>query len=274
MVIIYGAYSDEMGRKLTILIPFVGGVFWAVSACLMINLDLPIYVYYIGSIINGFSGSYGTMLSGAFAYLADTTTKKQRTLAIGMLEASLGISVVISNFVVGYWLKTSGPEIPSIAISCLLCMSVIFMFCVKESVVRSQNSPLIETGIVRSLRRQLKKVVSVFIANRQRGISLALCVSSFSLHIFCALGGMSLLTLYALNEPLCWTSDVIGIYSGSTSVVWQVGMFLALLLFRRRLSDWCMAYMAFTSFICYNSFVSASSAFDSPANNAIMYTGE
>ena len=105
MVMIYGAYSDEMGRKLTIMIPYFGGAACAISICLVIVLDLPIYIYYIGSIINGFSGSYGTMLAGTFAYIADTTTVEQRTVAIGMVEASLGLSMVISNFGVGYWLK-------------------------------------------------------------------------------------------------------------------------------------------------------------------------
>lgn len=274
MVMIYGSYSDEMGRKLTIMVPYIGGLVLVLCTCLMISLDLPLYTYYIGSIINGISGSYGTMLSGVFSYLADTTTKDQRSLAIGMMETSVGLSVVISNFGVGYWLKASGPKMPSIAFSVLLSVSPIFIFCVKESVVRTNTSERnTSCNVFQSLKKQFKKICAVFTANKRRGLCLALCIVAFAQHMFCVFGSMGILTLYALNEPFCWTSDLIGFYSGSKVIFWQLGMAITLLTLRRRITDWSMVYMAYVSYTLCSGLQAAASLFVFPIDDILMISG-
>lgn len=278
MVLIYGAYSDEMGRRVTILVPFIGGLIQSICVCLMINLTLPFYVYYIGSFIYGFSGSYGTFLSGVFAYLADTTSSSQRSLGMGAMEACLGISMVIANVSIGYWLKMAGAKDPMLAITSLLVASPIFMFCVKESFVRSRQSLYREDvalpiRVIESVKRQLGKIKTVFASDRDRGRCLVLCIVAFSMHILCYVGSSSIVTLYVLNKPFCWTSDLIGIFSGTKAAFWQMGMVVTLLLLRNRVSDWCLVYMGFVSYVVYNTLFALASLFESPVDNIFLISG-
>lgn len=278
MVLIYGAYSDEMGRRVTILVPYFGGLIQTVCVCLMILLELPFYVYYIGSFFYGLSGSYGTLLSGVFAYLADTTSSSQRSLGMGAMEACLGISMVISNISVGYWLKLSGARSPMIAITCLLAACPVFMFCVKESLVKSRNSLYrndiaLPIRVLESVKRQLEKIRAVFTSDREKGRCMILCIFGFSLHILCYVGSSSVVTLYVLNKPFCWTSDWLGIFSGSKSAFWQLGMVITLLSLRKRVSDWSLVYLGFVSYLIYSSLFAIASLFESPVDNVLLIAG-
>ena len=77
-----GAYSDQAGRRYSLIPPLVGGTVRAISYVIVIAFKLPVEYLLIGALIEGCGGYYQTMLMGCFSYISDTVPVDRRAMRI------------------------------------------------------------------------------------------------------------------------------------------------------------------------------------------------
>ena len=85
MVLLLGPWTDTGGRRPALLSPPVGSAIESLLIIVIMYLDLPVYILFVGEAISGFSGFATIMTMAAFAYVADTTTDQKLAIHIGEL---------------------------------------------------------------------------------------------------------------------------------------------------------------------------------------------
>ena len=63
---------------------------------------------FLGSFIEGLTGSFATIMALCLAYIIDTTDKESRSFRIGVIDIIASLAATASFFVSGVWLKVSG----------------------------------------------------------------------------------------------------------------------------------------------------------------------
>ena len=84
MVLLLGPWTDTGGRRPALMAPPVGSAIEAIVILLIMYLDWPVYVLFVGEAINGFSGFATIMTMAAFAYVADVSTDQGLAIRIGL----------------------------------------------------------------------------------------------------------------------------------------------------------------------------------------------
>ena len=83
--LIYGSWSDRVGRKPLIVLGMCGALLDTVCVFFTILLDLPLSVMLFGSFLNGIGGYLTGLFLAVMAYVADTTGREDRPLRLGVL---------------------------------------------------------------------------------------------------------------------------------------------------------------------------------------------
>nr|XP_061801222.1 lysosomal proton-coupled steroid conjugate and bile acid symporter SLC46A3 [Nerophis lumbriciformis] len=205
------AYSDRAGRKVAIVLPLVGTLLYTLSLLLVSYLQLNIYLLVGASLLFSLFGGLGTFLGGCFAYVADLSggSGRKMTLRIAGLDMMIGLLSGVAALSTGYFLRATGfngPFLTSAACQVLVLLYAIFFL--EETVTRPADA---EPDRCLAVRKMFSAIYGMFAhAGAERRMLLALLLLIFTSLSFTYVGSFSLLTLYELNEPLCWTEILIG----------------------------------------------------------------
>ena len=101
----WGALSDKYGRKIIITFTLLGSVF----AYLLLSLATSLLALFLA---RAFAGFMAGNISTAQAYIADITSKENRTKAMGLFGAAFGIGFILGPAIGGI-LAGSDPENPN-----------------------------------------------------------------------------------------------------------------------------------------------------------------
>jgi len=82
--LLIGSWSDFRGRKPALFLPAFGSTLEAGLVILVMYMEWPVYVLFIGGAINGFCGYFTTIAMGVMSYIADTTDESERSLRLGI----------------------------------------------------------------------------------------------------------------------------------------------------------------------------------------------
>eukprot|EP00092_Neocalanus_flemingeri_P040034 GFUD01043604.1.p1 GENE.GFUD01043604.1~~GFUD01043604.1.p1 ORF type:complete len:483 (+),score=90.62 GFUD01043604.1:175-1623(+) len=177
-----GSYSDQVGRRPLLAIPFLGNIFSYLA--ILINLywwdQLPAE-FLLTSGIAGLSGGYVCLNIGLYSYIADTTLPEKRTCRMSILNGifSLGfvIGVQLGAATASYWVVI----LLSLGFGCLGLSYTIFVL--KES-NRKEN---IEATASLISRVHIKESFKTAFRRREDGRHLAILVllSSFLVLMLC-----------------------------------------------------------------------------------------
>jgi len=81
--LIYGSWSDRVGRKPLIVLGMFGALLDTVCVFFTILFDLPLFFILVGSFLNSIGGYLTGLLLAVMAYIADTTEERDRALRLG-----------------------------------------------------------------------------------------------------------------------------------------------------------------------------------------------
>ncbi|XP_029304187.1 solute carrier family 46 member 3 [Cottoperca gobio] len=216
------AYSDRGGRKITIITPLIGTLIYTLSFLAVSYFELNIYFLIGASILSSLFGGLGTFLGGCFAYIADLCEDgHQKTLRMAGVDMMIGLLSGVASISTGYFLRAAGfnwPFVTSALFQCLILFYAIFIL--EETVKKAPTDAIILDGAPQrsAMKQMLYGVYHMFAgaSHRSHLVLLMLIFTSFS---FAYVGGVSLITLYELNEPLCWTEILIGYGSALSTTV-------------------------------------------------------
>ena len=83
--LLFGAWTDKNGRRPALFSPVIGSMAHCLIQLLVMYFNLPIYVLFLASFVDGCSGYIATMQQTSMAYVVDITSESNRIFRVGML---------------------------------------------------------------------------------------------------------------------------------------------------------------------------------------------
>ncbi|XP_028840050.1 solute carrier family 46 member 3 [Denticeps clupeoides] len=240
------AYSDQCGRKITIVLPLVGSILYCCSFLAVSFFQLGLNWLIAASVASALFGGIGTMLGGCFSYVADLCQDGQgRTLRIAGVDMVIGLLSGVASISSGYFVRAAGFNWP--LFTSALCQFLNLLYAVlvlEESRVPERSGEVTCRAAARGL---LLGVRQLFVGGgHRRNVLLPVLMVTFALFSFSDIGSMSAITLYELNEPLCWNEVLIG-YGSALSTIVFLTSFVGVLVLSRCASDVTIVFIGMVS---------------------------
>lgn len=125
---------NRVGRKKIMILPIIGGTILVVSYILNSHyIEWPVSWMFLGIFLDASFGQYPTLLAAVFAYLADTTSKENRTMRVIILESMLFLGGLISEITNGLLLQYYGFLPPFILMLSVYISVMVYWFFLEES---------------------------------------------------------------------------------------------------------------------------------------------
>lgn len=209
------SYSDRGGRKITIIMPLIGTLIYTLSFLAVSYFELNIYFLIGSSILSSLFGGLGTFLGGCFAYVADLCKDGgQKTLRMAGVDMMIGLLSGVASISTGYFLKAAGFNWPFITSALCQFLTLLYAIFILEETVKKAPTDAISLDSApqhSAMKQMICGVYKMFVeASRRCRTVLGLLMLIFTSFSFAYVGGSSVMTLYELNKPLCWTEILIG----------------------------------------------------------------
>lgn len=241
------AYSDQRGRKISIIFPLIGSLVYCLCLLAVSIFELNLYLLIAASVLSSFFGGIGTILGGSFSYVADLWEDgKKKMLRMAGLDMMLGLLSGVALISSGYFLHDAGFSWPFFTAAMFHLLNLVYaVFILEESrVIDSVACAETDTHMLQKLTLGIYHLFAR--GSRRRNSLLALLIIIFCSFSFVNFGGLSLITLYELNEPLCWNEILIGYGSALSTAVFVVS-FVGLYVLSRCLSDTTIIFIGMLS---------------------------
>lgn len=247
MALFLGSWSDKVGRRVVIMLPVIGGLLDSACIIATILLQAPLYFLCIGSFANGVCGFFTTMILAVFAYIADVTDSKDRSLRLGILEAVAFTSGMISHMTSGWWIHHLGFKAPYIFIFSLHLFSLLYvLFILPESVKNPQKLT------IKNLfnKEHIEKMYDVFKqASPEKKWPLYGLVVTSAFMMISSIGFGSVIVLYTLDTPFCLSPIMIGYFLADCMLMQALGAIFALLVLQKCISEILLTQLGILSMV-------------------------
>ncbi|XP_073685802.1 lysosomal proton-coupled steroid conjugate and bile acid symporter SLC46A3 [Garra rufa] len=240
------AYSDQRGRKFTIIMPLIGSLIYTLSFLAVSFFELNLYLLIAASFVSALFGGVGTMLGGCFSYVADLCEDgKQKTLRMAVVDMMIGLLAGVASISTGYFLHTTGFNWPFFTSAMFHVVNLLYaIFILEETRVIDRSETV---GCCRAMQKLVCAIYNLFAGGSgQRKWVLVLLILTFSSLSFVNTGGLSMITLYELNEPLCWSEILIG-YGAAVSTSIFITSFVGVYLFSFCIPNIAIAFIGMLS---------------------------
>ena len=207
--IIAGSLGDIYGRRLLFIIPCIGSILSVGVFMVIIHFDLPLWVLLIAHLINSCFGVGGVIFTGVCAFIADTVPPRKRAWRIACVDFVSLTNAAIANLFVGYWIRAQGFFNPLIFVLCGKSLSLLYaIFLVPETLKRDEVQRRPRLTLKNSVR-----AVNLCLYDNGTGRRWKLNILFATFAVARLVTTMSVMTLYQMNNPLCWGSVEIAYFA-------------------------------------------------------------
>ena len=199
-------WSDRAGRKMLILLPFIGNSVYVCTFLLNVYFFEELVVEFLWiETVSSYFGGWTLLFLGAYGYIADTTTEKSRTLRIVVMDG-VGIAAeTVGGFLNGYLFAALGYYGSfGVALVCYLLAAMATFLLIHDS----KSGDVVEkTPKIVSFRNVLEafKVLFKKRVGKLRHIIIIL-VFCFQLHSFARNGAYTVDYLF-VRRKFDWTDE-------------------------------------------------------------------
>ena len=215
MSLFYGSLSDQLGRRIFIVLPALGSGINAALVLVVIYLQrtLPITFFLVGAFLSGLLGTFTVINLAVYSYGSDISGHSSRTWQIGLLESMTYLGSTLSLIVGGLWIKAEGFAPPFWGVlACQLAIIIYTVVFLPESLGTKMSNTSVQGKTCPKLCHSVvKNVVSFALLLMGNWTMIVLLITFFVVEIN-FLGITDTVILYALGDPLCWKSDLIGYF--------------------------------------------------------------
>ena len=223
--ILFGTWSDTAGRKIALVVSLIGMVLQTTMYLIVISLRLPIPLLLIGDFVAGITGNVPLLLVACLAYIADITTREQRTFRVVIVETTILVSIGGAQLFMGYFIHAKGFVAPFFLI--LACLGAATAYALIPGVLYETIMPPEELSSQPKRSRfiqVLHGVIDLFTynVNARRWRLIMICVIFLCLNLV-LYGYLSVFTLYVIGEPFCWSTVLVGIWQAISLSLAAIG---------------------------------------------------
>ena len=249
MIIVYGSYSDRLGRRIALISPVIGSILSIIVQLAIVYFDLPVWCFLFG-VVEYFGGGFFSMITGTFAYIADTVPKEKRAIRMTILDALILANSALGNVIVGYMIDIMGYFYPYVFCLVGKILTLIYgVFLIPETVRKPSNKS--ETGTRRRILDDITNGIKLYILDNGKGRRIQLNLLLFTYVIGDLILTFTILTLFEMNAPLCWNSVYIGYFGAISDIFKCIGMVVAALFLKRFLSEKWLTVLGLVSSVGY-----------------------
>lgn len=246
--------SDKGYRRMPIIVPLIGYATSRVLLVLVIAFDWPLKVMFAAPVVHGLCGGFSSYWAGVMALVSLNTNELKRSVRIMRTEFVYGLAGFLGSLSSGhlFQLYTVGIKqgvimaISSVVLYFLCLVYVMFVLKLEEQ----SDSP--------DFRRENSIQV-----NRDN-LNVALLFVSGILYDIAVTGGIEILNVFVLEDPLRWSATEVGYGNAAGSLIF-ITSFIGVKIFTwRSLSDSSMVIIGMLSFlsgIYFMSFVTSNVTF-------------
>jgi MFS family permease len=247
--VFYGAVSDVRGRRLFMVLPALGSILNQIVVLLVIYFQptFPLPFFLLGGLLSGLGGSFPVFNFAAFSYVSDVSADSKRTVQISILESTIYFGATLSFLVGGRWVDNiyfSSPLYCIMALDLFIVVYVIVALPDSLEMVSARQRPVGSRSSVQdsyssldsSLRQQsprqqyprrpahslLSSPCDLLRSSFGKLLSftrllcgswkLTLLLGMFFVVEINFLGVNDTVVLFALGDPLCWGTGLIGYF--------------------------------------------------------------
>ncbi|XP_066551681.1 proton-coupled folate transporter [Amia ocellicauda] len=219
-VSLLGPWSDRAGRRPLLVLPSLALALQAALYLLVMYLRLPVGFLLLGRLLSGICGDFNAILAACFAYVADTSDRRSRTIRVAVLEACLGLAGMLASIVGGQWRRAQGYINPFwLVLSTNLTVALYTYLFVAESVTPDPGAKLFTTEHYRAMYR-----LYTMPRDKGRRARLWLYALCFFLVVTVHFGSRDLYVLFELSAPLCWGPALIGYGSAAKHLTYLTSL--------------------------------------------------
>ena len=244
MTNILGVNCSKLGRKTLMVIYLLAlTIRYFILMLQCVYPDLPDYLFYVGSLIDGLSGSGGVYYLALCCYISDITRPSTRSYRIALLSNLNSMANLCVTFICGYVIKYYGYFFPFLASNILVVIALFYtVLFIPETQIELENKSLWTRLKSCSIKNTLNCFRVYFSNNdttkknneeteslineesvviespKQTCVLLSIVFANF-VYNFGTIGISSIFTLYIMNKPFCFDSIDISNYTIFGTVV-------------------------------------------------------
>lgn len=235
-----GSWSDTAGRKIAIAISLGGMIVQSLVYVVTLACNLPLAVLIVGELSYGVTGGGPLLVAASLSYIADVTTTEQRTFRVVIAETTLLLSIGVAQLFMGYLIASSGFVSPFYLILSCQAAALIYTLipgALYESITASKSAEkTMSTGD--RIKKLVRDVIDLFAYNgNDRRWRLLLLTAMFFAIVESTYGYISVIALYAIGPPFCWSAVLVGIYMSLSLFISAIGSVAGFKIFKLWLSD-------------------------------------
>ena len=210
--LILGSYSDVLGRKFVFGICTVGNTLRCFIFTVVIHTKASLLFLLLGTLLDGVMGSFTVYFAVLFSYVSDITKPdRTRTLTIVFVELILGLTISISSFASGYFIRSKGFLYPMLTATILSAVtSICSILCLPETFPLRDRSGT--KSCIANVKRSAKFYVFSESQSRIKTCKYILLLLCFTFVAIPNMNRMTMEALYQLGRPFCWNPSKIGLY--------------------------------------------------------------
>ncbi|XP_063957305.1 proton-coupled folate transporter-like [Lytechinus pictus] len=253
-----GALSDSKGRRIAMMFPIIGFAIYSIIYALVAQYHWPLSVLFAGTVPLGLCGDFLTLVACSFAYVADTTTSKQRTYRMVILECLTTLGAGSGQVLVGFMIEATGYPPVYYTILGIMVICALYVYLLPESLpsVSGKLPGEHSADVVPAPRRDFNMAKFVrSLADLFRPDPKGRCWKMISYNyilfqsILIIVSFLSTNVLFAEGQPFCWSSALIGLFNGLTFIFSGFGLVVGGYVLRLFFSDHCTMQISILSFV-------------------------
>ena len=229
--LMFGPLSDRYGRRPLMVVIGIGVTLNGLMTLGIVHYNLNIYLFIATNVITGFTGGFASVLTLCFAYIADVSSLKWRTLRIGIVEAMIFGGGALGEGISGLWLNELNCFFEPIfwlytAVNALIIVYVILFLpeplTRRERLENAKNRP-------RGYKAVLQGFKIFFCSPWQIRLLLWFALIAMSIIVMNMIGSQEI-TIFFLSapHPLEWEPKTIGLYQATTQASHMIGLLVVL----------------------------------------------
>ncbi|XP_078262000.1 lysosomal proton-coupled steroid conjugate and bile acid symporter SLC46A3 [Rhinoraja longicauda] len=224
--ILLGAWSDQGGRKLGMILPCIGALIGGAILIMMVQIqEMSVYWCIFAVFFIGIFGNYAAVSLSVFSYVADVTTAENRSKCLAIVQAMIFIGGTVGFLLSGWLLQNyTFTHVFGVYCGCQLLSICYILLWLQESkrptecTHLSEETPLAGTDGIRkrALLLYASRTWETFSKaregkDRSKLYLIFLCV--FLMYV-CNAGEQSILILFLSYPPRDFSPELFGTYNG------------------------------------------------------------
>ncbi len=211
--------SDNIGRKITLLVPPAGGAVRVLICILVVQYNGPYWWLVIASVIDGISGSFPLFYAGCISTIADLTTEEICPFWLCLLDITAMLGAMFSNVGTGYVIqKLNYIWMFSILGGILISNTLVVLLLMTESL---QEKADVKIFTIKHFKDTIKVYTKDNGTNRRLKLVMLLCI--VCLYNLGNINNGDVVTLFLLIPPLCMTPVMIGFFFALMCLIQTIG---------------------------------------------------